>query len=66
MQVVSACVFALLGVQVGGRGQPMHAEISGDDPACMPNWSLIESQFCRVVWPATTICGYLSSVTRSC
>jgi hypothetical protein len=29
-------VLALLGVQAVGRGQPMHAEISGDDIACMP------------------------------
>jgi hypothetical protein len=33
----SACALVLLGVQAGGRGQPMHAEISGDDPACMPD-----------------------------
>jgi hypothetical protein len=36
-QQLSACVLALLVVQVDGRGQPMHAEISGDDPACMPD-----------------------------
>jgi hypothetical protein len=46
-------VLALLRVQAGGRGQPMHAEISDDDTACMPDCGAqpIEPEFCGGVGP---------------
>jgi hypothetical protein len=37
MPAVQCVRVVLLGVQAGGRGQPMHAKISGDDPAYMPD-----------------------------